>query len=236
MIKPRLRDEKLRPAAQRMLVSVLDTLLRLLSPFIPFLCEEVWQKLQEIAPQRGYPNPQPTVDACMVAPWPKLPEEWRDERLESRFEKLQETIIAVRNVRAVYGIASSVELALHLRCTPDVASDLSGVAGQFENLAKTVLKAAGVNVERPNGSASFALGEADGYIPLAGIIDRDAELARQKKEAEKLRGFIAGHEKKLSNESFVSKAPKDVVDQVREMLAGLYKQLASVEEIIKQLT
>ena len=235
MIKPRLRDESRRPAAQRVLVGVLDVLLRLLSPFTPFIAEELWQRLGEIAPQRGLPKPQPTADAAMIAPWPVLPAAWRDEKLEARFERLQETIIAVRNVRAVYGIASGVELALHVKCTDDVASQLHGVAGQFENLAKTVLKAAGVNVERPKGAATFSLNEADGYIPLEGIINREAELARQKKEADKLRGFISGHEKKLANESFVSKAPPDVVAQARETLAGLKKQLESVEAVIQQL-
>ena len=98
-----------------------------------------------------------------------------------------------------------------------------------------MLKAAGVDVSRPGTSASFSLADADGFIPLEGVIDREAELARQKKEAEKIRGFITGHERKLANESFVAKAPPEVVEQVRETLAGLAKQLASVEDIIRQL-
>lgn len=237
MIKPRFRDKNLKPAAQRIVVGVLDALLRLLSPFTPFICEELWQRLNEIAPERGLgAKPQAATEAAMIAPWPELPEKWRDFKLESRFERLQETIIAVRNVRAVYGIGDRIELALHVRCQPEVATQLNDVAGQFENLAKACLKAAGVEVERPTGAASFSLGDADGFIPLEGIIDRDAEVERQRKEAEKLRGFIAGHAKKLSNESFTAKAPRDVVEQVRETLAGLQKQLASVEDIIKQLS
>ncbi len=235
MIKPRLRDPDRRPAAQRMLVGVLDTLLRLLSPFTPFLCEELWQRLGEIAPQRGLLEPQPAASACMIAAWPALPDAWRDSSLESRFERLQEIIVAVRNVRAMYRIEDKVELALHVRCQPEVAAQLNDVAGQFENLAKTVLKGVGLDVSRPGTSASFALNDADGFIPLEGVVDRAAELARQKKEAEKIRGFITGHQRKLSNESFVAKAPPEVVDQVRETLAGLEKQLASVEDIVKQL-
>ena len=236
MIKPRLRDETQRPAAQRMLAGVLDTLLRLLSPFTPFIAEELWQRLGEIAPTRGLLTPQPAAEAAMVAPWPVLPAAWRDEQLESRFERLQETINAVRNVRAVYGIASGIELSLHVKCGDEVASQFQGVAGQFENLAKTVLKAAGVHVERPKGAATFSLSDSDGFIPLEGIINREAEIGRQKKEADKLRGFISGNEKKLTNESFVSKAPPDVVAQVRETLTGLRKQLESVEAVIQQLS
>lgn len=235
MIKPRLRDEAQKPAAQRVLVGVLDVLLRLLSPFTPFICEELWQRLGEIAPERGLLEPVPAAESAMIAPWPSLPAAWRNAGLESRFERLQETIVAVRNVRAVYGIASSVELGLHVRCEPEVAAQFQGIAGQFENLAKTFLKTVGVDVSRPTGAASFSLADADGYIPLEGIIDREAELARQRKEAEKLRGFIAGHEKKLANKGFVDKAPREVVDQVRETLSGLMKQLESVEKIIGEL-
>jgi valyl-tRNA synthetase len=219
-----------------MLVGVLDTLLRLLSPFTPFLCEELWQRLGEFAPQRGLLSPEPAAASAMIAAWPEIPADWQNAALEARFERLQETIVAVRNVRAVYGIASSVELALHVRCQPEVATQFQGVAAQFENLAKTCLKAAGVEVERPRGAASFSLNDADGFIPLSGIVDREAEVVRQRKEADKLRGFIAGHEKKLSNASFVQKAPAEVVEQVRETLAGLAKQLESVEEIIRQLS
>ena len=172
----------------------------------------------------------------MIAPWPEIPAAWRDPALESRFARLQETIIAVRNVRAVYGIPPGTPLKLHVRCRPQIAADLHDVADQFENLSRTMLEAAGVEVERPKGSANFALADADGFIPLEGIIDRDAELKRQRKEQEKLRNVIAASEKKLSDEKFLSRAPEEVVNQARENLASLQKQLQSVDEIIRQLS
>lgn len=236
MIKPRLREEDLKAPAQRILVGVLDTLIRLLQPFTPFICEELWQRLNEIAPQRGLTELTTASHTVMQAPWPELPTEWAEPQLESRFERLQEVIVAIRNVRAIYSISPATPLDLVMRCEDLVAEDMQNVAGQFENLARTVLKAAGVNVERPPASASFALDDADGFIPLEGIVDLDAELKRQEKEADKLRGVIAGMEKKLSNENFVGRAPQDVVDGVRESLALRQKQLASIEEIITQLS
>jgi valyl-tRNA synthetase len=235
MIKPRFRDPSLRPVAQRVALAVLDAIIRSLQPFTPFICEELWQRLAQIVPQRGFPEPVAAAESVMIAPWPEIPSAWRDPALEQRFARLQETIIAVRNVRAVYGIPPGTPLQLHVRCRPEVASDLRDVADQFENLSRTMLKAAGAEVERPKGSANFALADADGFIPLEGIIDRDAELKRLKKEQEKLRNVIAATEKKLSDEKFLSRAPEEVVKQARENLAGLQKQLQSIDEIIRQL-
>jgi valyl-tRNA synthetase len=235
MLKPRLRDEARRAAAQRMLVGVLDALLRLLSPFVPFVCEELWARLGQIAGARGLPAPGPAAAACMTAPWPDPPAQWRDAPLEARFERLQEMIVAVRNVRAMYRIEDRVELGLLVRCEPQVANQLHDVAWQFENLARTVLKGAGADVVRPSQSASFTLADADGFIPLEGVVDRQAELARQRKEEAKLQGFILGGERKLQNASFLAKAPPAVVEQVRETLDAQRKQLASVQEMIRHL-
>ncbi|MGE3317375.1 MAG: class I tRNA ligase family protein, partial [Planctomycetaceae bacterium] len=236
MLKPRFRDAELKPAAQRVLVNVLDTLIRLLQPFIPFVAEELWQRLAEIAPERGLPAPSKAAESVMIAPWPTAAGEWRDAAIEKRFERLQETIVAVRNVRGFYSIPEGTRLKLHIRCSDAVADDMRDVASQFDNLARVMLESVGADVERPKGSANFSLGDADGFVPLEGVIDREAELARQKKEAEKLAGFISSHEKKLGNESFVSRAPADVVEQTRAQMNSLKEQLASVEEIIKQLS
>ncbi|MBM82162.1 MAG: hypothetical protein CMJ78_16470 [Planctomycetaceae bacterium] len=235
MLKPRFRDEELKPAAQRVLVAVLDSLIRLLAPFAPFVCEELWQRLNEIAPERGLVEPTPAVSSIMEAAWPENPETWQSKDLESRFERLQETIIAVRNVRAIYSIPPKTPLRLHIRCEEDVATEMQDIASQFDNLAKVLLEAAGADVERPGACASFSMTDADGFIPLEGIVDRDEELERQRKKEKELTGFITGHEKKLSNANFVERAPADVVNNVRETLAGLQKQLESVREIISQL-
>ena len=224
-----------RASAQRILVGVLDGLIRLLQPFTPFICEELWQKLKDIAPERGLFEPQAAAESAMIASWPELPSELQDEALEDRFSRLQETVVAVRNIRAVYGIGPNVPVKLFMKCEPGVAEELQVCADQFENLAKTILEAAGAEIDRPAASASFNLKDADGFIPLEGLIDVAAERERNEKEADKLRGFIKGHSGKLKNEKFVSNAPEKVVAEVRETLAGLEKQLESVEAVIAQL-
>ena len=243
-------SDEVRETAQRVLLFVLDSLVRLLQPFTPFICQELWSRLNEIAPRRCC-EPEPSSlalgsrpltlgpasaePAAIIAAWPTIPRSWRDEALARRFARLQETIVAVRNVRAIYNIPPSTQLQLMIRASTEVASEMTNVAAQFDNLAKAVLAAAGADVVRPSASAGFSLGDADGYIPLKGIIDPVAELARQQKEAEKIRKHIAGHESKLNNAAFTAKAPADVVAGIRETLAGLNKQLGGVEEIIKDL-
>ena len=236
MIKPRLKDEASRPVAQRVLVFVIDNLLKLLHPFAPFITEELWHMLNQLAPVRGLDQPTGAAESVMIADWPKLGTGMIDQALEKRFERLQETIVAVRNVRALYKISPKEPLKLFMRCSPDVAEQMQAVADQFDNLSRTMLEATGLDVNRPGASANFSLEDADGYIPLEGLVDLKAELDRQQKKAEELRGHIAGSEKKLSNENFVSKAPENVVAEVRETLAGLKAQLENIERIIKELS
>jgi valyl-tRNA synthetase len=283
MIKPRLRvtesaegspgiaipgplQSDVRTACQRVLVTVVDAILRLLQPFTPFITEELWQRLGEIAPTRpmvGGESPESSVEsqqeaalsdsatidqqpstmnpyhaaaACIVAPWPHGLAAWKRPALEARFQRLQDTIVAVRNLRGLYNISPAATVDVALLCRQEVADDIQQVAGPFELLAKAKLIALGPDIARPKMSASFSLADADGFVPLEGLIDRDAEIARQQKEAEKIRGFIAGHEKKLSNASFVDRAPPEVVAEVRETLVSLQKQLASAEDVVRQLT
>jgi valyl-tRNA synthetase len=214
---------------------VLDALLRLLHPFTPFITEELWSILAEVAPERGLPEPHAAAEAAMIAPWPDPPREWQDKMLEARFERLQETIIAVRNIRGMYKISPKTPLKLYMQCKADVAGDMQSVAGQFDNLAKTVLESVGAEVVRPQGSASFTLRDADGFIPLEGVIDVGAELERKQKEADKIRGLIAGQDKKLPNERFVSSAPAEVVQDVRDKRESNQRSLESILTIIAEL-
>ncbi|MFH5805367.1 valine--tRNA ligase [Alienimonas sp. DA493] len=248
MVKPRLRlaegeeQTEERAAAQRVLVHVLDSILRLVHPWAPFVTEEVWANLKEVAPERGLPEPTSAADLCALAGWPEARREDVDDALEARFDALKEVVVAVRNVRGVYNLPPAAPLQLHLRSAEDFAGDLGSIAEQFDQLARVVLAKAGAEVTRPPASAAFSLsagGEdgapAEGFIPLGDVIDLDAERERQQAEAERLRGHIAGHEKKLSNENFVSRAPAEVVEGVRETLATLKAQLAAAENVLAEL-
>jgi valyl-tRNA synthetase len=250
MLKPRLKDESARPLAQRVLVVVIDNLLRLLHPFAPFITEELWQKLNELAGVRGLNQQTAAADSVMIAAWPwqqmensnpkseisDLSEALISAELESRFERLQETVVAVRNIRGQYKISPKEPLKLFMKCSPEVAAQMYAVADQFDNLSRTVLEAAGLDITPPPGAAGFSLKDADGYVPLDGLVDNTAEKAKLEKQQAELQKQIAGSEQKLGNPGFVDKAPPHVIDAFRKTLAERQAQLESVARMIEELS
>ena len=92
MSKGRLRDADGRGLAQRVLIGVLDAILRLVQPIMPFVAESIWQALAEAAPRRGLPTPAPAAESVVIAPWPAFPEAWKDAAMEARFARMQELV------------------------------------------------------------------------------------------------------------------------------------------------
>ena len=150
MLKPRFRNEAARPVAQRCLVVVIDTLLRLLHPFAPFITEELWHKLNELAPSRNEPqgdsprfgqrDNRKRHDCPMAGNVGHVDRRGPGKAISNDCRK---RLLPFRNVRSVYGISPGVPLKLFMRCAPDVAEQLKAVAGQFDFLSKTMLEAAG---------------------------------------------------------------------------------------------
>src|ERR1700745_852896 len=104
MSKGRLRDPAGRPLAQRVLVGVLDAILRLVHPVMPFVAESIWQSLGEAAADRGLAAPQSAPESIVIAPWPVLPADWKDAATESRIARMQELVRAIREVRNHYNV------------------------------------------------------------------------------------------------------------------------------------
>ena len=164
-----------------------------------------------------------------------MPDSLISEELEGRFERLQETIVAVRNIRGQYKISPKEPLKLFMKCSPEIADQMKAVADQFDNLSRTMLEAAGLDITPPEGSANFSLKDADGYIPLEGLVDLGEEKAKLEKQKAELEKQIAGSEAKLNNPNFVDKAPDHVVAAFRETLEERQKQLESVTRMLKEM-
>jgi valyl-tRNA synthetase len=224
-----------RPVAQRVLAYALDTLLRLLHPITPFLTEEVWHLLAEYAPKRGLDEPAAPAESVIIAPWPQVDASLQDAEIEARFGKFQALLGGLREVRARQNIAPKTPIHFSVRCDPDTAKLLEPMTAYFASMAGATATAWGPGVQSPPLSANFTAAGCEVFVDLAEHIDIAAEITRNEKEIEKLQAAILVKEKKLSNESFTSRAPADVVAREREQLQELRDRLASTTTALNDL-
>lgn len=234
MSKGRLKDDAGRAVAQRVLAGVLDGILRLAQPIMPFVAESIWQALGEVAFERGLPTPDPVTESVVVAPWPAYPQEWTDANTEQRFARMQDLVRAVREVRNRYMLDPKTPLSVHVRCSAAVADDFGQLKAFICQLAGVGTLEAGA-VARPPQSASCVHGDFEAYVSLAGLIDVAAECKRLDKQIAEKRKHLQGIVAKLSNSSFVDKAPAEVVQQQRGMVTDLEGQIKVMEETLREL-
>ena len=235
MIKGRLQDAATRDDAQRTLAHVLDRLLRLLHPLIPFITEEIWHLLAQVAPERGLPSPTPAAESVMVAHWPPLEPERKDARIEARFDRFREVLRSLREVRSRQNIPPKTPIHFVVQCDQETVGLLRPLEPYFASLAGAHAAAWGADAAPPATNTRVALGGMEVFVDLAGLIDFDAEIAKNAKEIAKVRDWITAKEKKLANESFVSKAPAHVIESERKSLAETQEKLRSLEAASSEL-
>ncbi|WP_312134126.1 class I tRNA ligase family protein, partial [Leclercia sp.] len=205
------------------LITVLEGLLRLAHPIIPFITETIWQRVKVIA---GI-----NADTIMLQPFPSFDATQIDEAAASDTEWLKQAIIAVRNIRAEMNIAPGKPLALLLRgCSEAAQRRVTENSTFLQTMARlesiTVLPAD----DKGPVSVTKIIDGAELLIPMAGLIDKDAELARLAKEVAKVDDEIGRIESKLSNEGFVARAPEAVIAKEREKLNGYAQAKAKLIE------
>ncbi len=237
LIKPRLRQEgEERRGAQAVLVQVLDGLCRLLHPIMPFVTEQVWQALNQVAPRRRDPSTSdwlPAPESVCIAPWPCYPDrEGAWPEVEATVAHWQEKITALRNLRAERGIPPAGKINPIIVATGDVAEALRLGLDHLATLTNSASIEVVKTYDRPANVAVAVLADAEIILPLEGLIDPEAELARQRKTLADLDKQLAGPRAKLNNESFVAKAPEAVVAQMRAKLTELEVQRAAVAALL----
>jgi valyl-tRNA synthetase len=235
MAKGRLKDPAGKATVQRVLVGVLDGIVKLVHPIMPFVAESLWQALNEAAPDRGLPEPLKGAESVMIAPWPVLPTDWQDSAMETRIARMQELVRIVRDVRNRYSVDSKTPLEVFVRCSEAVATDFQALRAFITLLAGVGKLHYGPGVAKPKQSATQVTPEFEAYVSLEGLIDPAAEVTRLEKQLADKRKLLDATKAKLANEGFVSRAPAEVVAQQRELVADLEKQIASIEETIREL-
>ena len=235
MVKGRLQDETDRIVAGRVLAHALDTILRLLHPMIPFLTEEVWQLLGELAPARGLDEIIPAAESVMVAAWPQSDPARQDAQIEAQFARFQEVLRAVREIRSRQNVAPRTTIDFSVRTDAATADLLRPMEAYFKLMAAAKATGWGPNVEPPSLSANVTLRNIEIFVDLADLIDVEAEIAKQKKELEKLDSLIKSKEKKLANQNFTSRAPEAVVRKERGSLKELVDQRTATTEVYQRM-
>ncbi len=179
-IKGRLRDPDARPLTQRVLAALLDQLCRLLHPMMPFVTEQVWQGLRALAPSRGLPEPSRAAESVCIADWPR-PLGLPDETARRIVELWCEAIKAIRNLKAERNVPKEARIAPILVARDQAAAWLQ----QGEPFLRSLLPAASVTIvpeiDRPADSAVAVLPDLEIILPLEGLIDHEAERAKQRK-------------------------------------------------------
>jgi valyl-tRNA synthetase len=231
-LKGRLRDSSTRPGAQRVLAAVLDVLCRLLHPIVPFLTEQVWQALGQVAPHRGLPEPSAAAESVCIAPWPTLPQGWIDHEAEKNVDLWRLVVTAIRNLRAERNVPPAARVEPILVAAGPVASMLREGEPYLRSLTNagklTIVPAA----EHPAQSAVAVLADVEIILPLENLIDREAEAARHRKALADIDKQLAAVRAKLGNESFRNRAPADVVAQQSAKEAELTAQRQAVAALL----
>jgi valyl-tRNA synthetase len=223
------------PVCQRVLVGVVDGILRLVHPVMPFVAESLWEALGQAAPNRGFPTPKPAEEAACIAAWPTYPDSLIDASTETSIARMQELVRGLRELRNRYQI-DKAPLSLAVKCSDAVAAELKALAPFITSLGGLSAFECGPTVTKSKQAGSIVTAEFEAYVPLAGLIDPAVEAKRLEKQIADIRKQLGGMTAKLGNESYVRNAPAEVVAETREKVAELEQQVRVLEGNLKDLT
>ena len=217
-------DSKRRITTQKVMVRTLRTVLELLHPMMPFVTEEIWQKI----PHEG--------ESIVIADFPETNMDELDKDAENDMNEIIQVVSAVRNIRSEMNILPSARPACDFLCHEDLAGKilkdqtmlLCSLAGLSEAKVHKEFKGT-------DNSATAVVDKVEIFLSLEGVIDFGEEKKRLQKELDKINKDIDFISKKLSNESFVSRAPKDIVDKEREKLVGFKDKASKISENIARI-
>ena len=232
IIKPRLRDPEQAEVARQVLATVLDQVLRLFHPFVPFITEAIWDRLNAQAPKRGIDTELPMSSLIVSARWPTVREEWQNEELENNFAAVQEVVKNIRDLRQSHGASPGKEVEVQIKGSAGTQAILK----PYSPLISLMANAPSIDFdskENPKNAATAVIRDME--IHVLGVVDVEKEIAKLEKQAGKIEGQIKGKRGKLGNEGFLAKAPPAVVEKEKQALAQLENELSSVQNTLTEL-
>ena len=234
-IKPRMQDGRQKPIAQNVLAFVLDQTLRLLHPFLPFITEGIFQKLNEIAPMRqlqGVAQARHST-ALVIAEWPASLNALINQKVEEQIPIVQDAIRAIRDIRSKYNRPPDELFKVSAQASPRIADVLQKSTQLIMQLACVKDFEPAVAATKPRNAATAIVGDLRIYVH--DMIDPEAERQRLEKQKQQVETAKKAVEAKLSNKDFVSKAKPEVVAQAREKLAQLQEQVETIRKHLFEL-
>jgi valyl-tRNA synthetase len=232
--KPVLWDADNQPerarAARLTLLTVLESSLRMVHPLMPFISEEIWQKIASLTGQRQ------DGDSIMLQPYPTVNDALINESAEADIEWIKGVIVGIRNIRGEMNIPPGKAFAALLRNTSE--ADRRRLADNetiLLKLAKLTELRAVDDAEKVPASATQLHQEMEILVPLADLIDKDEEIARLNKEIAKLEKNLQGINNKLNNEKFVAKAPPELVEQERDRKSAAERAMSALNDKLAEI-
>ncbi|MEN2765721.1 valine--tRNA ligase [Ornithinibacillus xuwenensis] len=217
-------DEAAKKTTRSVLAYVLDHTMRLLHPYMPFITEEIWQKL----PHQG--------DSITIAKWPEVRQDFHDEKAAEEMKRLVSIIKSVRNIRAEVDTPMSKQIKLLIKGSDQqVVDELETNRGYIERFCNPSELTIATDLEAPEKAMTAVVTGAEIFLPLEGLIDFDKEIARLQKELDKWSKEVERVQKKLQNQGFVSKAPQAVVDEEKKKEQDYLDKRAKVKARLNEL-
>ncbi|KAF0151260.1 MAG: valyl-tRNA synthetase [Ignavibacteria bacterium] len=214
-------DEEVKSAVLSRAISLYEDMLKLVHPFMPFITEEIWQLLAE----------RKDGDSISITEFPKFNKDYVDEKAEKEISFVQDVVTAIRNIRGEMNISPAKQINVFMKSTyVTIAQER-----YIKSLVKIDTLTVDENIDKPKACASAVVKGCDIFIPLEGLIDLNVERARIEKEIARILGSFNSVRKKLENESFVAKAPAEIIERERMKMSDWQKALEKLQTILEDL-
>lgn len=228
LIKPDQPGVPIREGSLNVATYVLNQILKLLHPFVPFVTEEIYLQLTNGEIEKG--------NTLTFGPWPKAEGTYRDENLEGLLRQIQEVVIAVRSIRSELNVPPGKKSDLFIRVNePAFGKLLEEHIEYFRSLARVENLVVGTDVKKPPLSASAVISGAEIFVPLSGLIDLEAEKSRLQKDLTSLKDAHEKLSKKLANADFLANAPKEIIDKEKAKKEDYQERIFKLNRNLEQI-
>ena len=228
--KIQLQDSEIKMNTQRVLKYVLDMSLRMFHPIMPHITEQVWQLVKEFGLEDG------ENDALIVAKYPEYRADLNYPKEAEEIKQVFETITSLRNLRQSFNISTSATIDVEIRSEGRELEIFKSIEAYIHRLAKVNnITYANINTPIPTKSATAIVSASKLIVPLADLIDLDAEIKRQEKKLEKLVNEKNSLQGRMKNEKFVANAPKELVEQTNARIDEIIAQENVINDLIASL-